>query len=228
MDYKGEFAGPAQRLVDQLRVARMRDDRLLGRRSGSPATTSRPSRSRSPPTTASSGSACTAWRSASVPRTSRRFGSCRSSGFRYEGLRRRYIHINGDWRDHFCFALTVDELPQGVLRRWLDGLAPEADAAVPAADRAKAAIPLRTVASPLTRFAGQPAGSLHRVVEGAREFRRGWSSSSATNEHAYRDPQPRGDPGFRDMPLVPLVPWDSRASTAASWWHLPRACGWST
>src|ERR1700712_1119778 len=66
-------------------------------------------------------------------------------GFRYEGLRRRYIHINGDWRDHFCFALTVDELPQGVLRRWLDGGAPESDAKVPAADRARAAIPLRVI-----------------------------------------------------------------------------------
>ena len=66
-------------------------------------------------------------------------------GFRYEGLRRRYIHINGDWRDHFCFALTVDELPQGVLRLWLYGNAPEADAAIPAADRAKAAIPLRVI-----------------------------------------------------------------------------------
>jgi ribosomal-protein-alanine N-acetyltransferase len=63
-------------------------------------------------------------------------------GFRYEGLRRRYIHINGDWRDHFCFALTVDELPTGVLRRWLDGKAPEKDATVPAADRAKASRPL--------------------------------------------------------------------------------------
>ncbi len=63
-------------------------------------------------------------------------------GFRYEGLRRRYIHINGDWRDHFCFALTVDELPAGVLRRWIDGKAPSADAAVPAADRARAARPM--------------------------------------------------------------------------------------
>ena len=63
-------------------------------------------------------------------------------GFRYEGLRRRYIHINGDWRDHFCFGLTVEELPQGVLRRWQDGKATRADAEVPAADRAKAARPL--------------------------------------------------------------------------------------
>ena len=63
-------------------------------------------------------------------------------GFRYEGLRRRYIHINGDWRDHFCFALTVDELPTGVLRRWLDGTVREEDAEIPAADRARAAAPL--------------------------------------------------------------------------------------
>lgn len=63
-------------------------------------------------------------------------------GFRYEGLRRRYIHINGDWRDHFCFALTVDEVPTGVLRRWLDGKAPADAAAIPEQDRARAARPL--------------------------------------------------------------------------------------
>lgn len=64
-------------------------------------------------------------------------------GFRYEGLRRRYIHINGDWRDHFCFALTVEELPQGVLRRWLDGRVPSGVGRVPEADRAIAKNPLR-------------------------------------------------------------------------------------
>ena len=56
-------------------------------------------------------------------------------GFRYEGLRRRYIHINGDWRDHFCFALTVEDVPTGVLRRWLDGRVPEGAGVVPPADR---------------------------------------------------------------------------------------------
>lgn len=64
-------------------------------------------------------------------------------GLRYEGLRRRYIHIDGDWRDHFCFAVTVDEVPQGVLRRWLDGKAIEADARVPVEDRARASLPLK-------------------------------------------------------------------------------------
>ena len=63
-------------------------------------------------------------------------------GFRYEGLRRRFIHINGDWRDHFCFALTVEEVPTGGLRRWKDGRVPAENAAIPADDRAKALRPL--------------------------------------------------------------------------------------
>jgi ribosomal-protein-alanine N-acetyltransferase len=64
-------------------------------------------------------------------------------GFRYEGLRRRFIHINGDWRDHFCFALTAEELPTGVLRRWKDGRVPAGVGSVPEADRVVAAQPLR-------------------------------------------------------------------------------------
>ena len=64
-------------------------------------------------------------------------------GFRYEGLRRRYIHINGAWRDHFCFALVVDEMPTGVLRRWLDGRVPVENAVIPAADRAAAMAGMR-------------------------------------------------------------------------------------
>ena len=64
-------------------------------------------------------------------------------GFRYEGLRRRFIHINGDWRDHFCFALTVEEIPEGVLRRWKDGRVPANIGTVPESDRHAAANPLR-------------------------------------------------------------------------------------
>jgi len=63
-------------------------------------------------------------------------------GFRYEGLRRRFIHINGDWRDHFCFALVAEELSQGVLRRWRDGRVPPDAAVVPAGDLAAATQPL--------------------------------------------------------------------------------------
>ncbi|MFH5824740.1 GNAT family N-acetyltransferase [Georgenia sp. AZ-5] len=39
-------------------------------------------------------------------------------GFRDEGLRRRLLHIQGDWRDHRSFALTAEEVPGGLLRRW--------------------------------------------------------------------------------------------------------------
>lgn len=40
-------------------------------------------------------------------------------GFRLEGTRERYIHIAGAWRDHLSYALTVEELPHGLLNRWL-------------------------------------------------------------------------------------------------------------
>jgi ribosomal-protein-alanine N-acetyltransferase len=40
-------------------------------------------------------------------------------GFRYEGVKQRYIHINGDWRDHYIFALTGEEVPEGILNRYL-------------------------------------------------------------------------------------------------------------
>ncbi len=56
-------------------------------------------------------------------------------GFRYEGLRRRYIHIDGDWRDHYSFALTREEVPQGVLARWVNGRVPPMAASIPASDR---------------------------------------------------------------------------------------------
>lgn len=64
-------------------------------------------------------------------------------GFRYEGLRRRFIHIDGDWRDHFAFALVAEEVPGGVLRRWREGRAPSGAATIPAADREAALTPLR-------------------------------------------------------------------------------------
>ncbi|WP_042412711.1 GNAT family N-acetyltransferase [Streptacidiphilus anmyonensis] len=38
--------------------------------------------------------------------------------FREEGLRPRYLHIDGGWRDHLVYALTADEVPEGMLARW--------------------------------------------------------------------------------------------------------------
>ena len=94
-----------------------------------------PPRSRSPPTSASTSCASTAWRSASVPRTGASLRVVEKLGFRYEGLRRRFIHIDGDWRDHYAFALVREDVPEGVLQRWVAGRAPQDAATVPPADR---------------------------------------------------------------------------------------------
>ena len=47
-------------------------------------------------------------------------------GFRDEGLRRGYLHIAGQWRDHRTFALTADEVPEGMLTRWRSQQSPRA------------------------------------------------------------------------------------------------------
>jgi ribosomal-protein-alanine N-acetyltransferase len=38
-------------------------------------------------------------------------------GFRPEGLRRNFLHVAGQWRDHLIFALTREEVPEGLLAR---------------------------------------------------------------------------------------------------------------
>jgi [ribosomal protein S5]-alanine N-acetyltransferase len=43
-------------------------------------------------------------------------------GLRYEGRRDRLLHIDGAWRDHLSFAITVEEVPNGLLRRWHETL----------------------------------------------------------------------------------------------------------
>lgn len=39
-------------------------------------------------------------------------------GFRREGLLRRYLDIDGDWRDHYTYALLAEDYPRGVLAQW--------------------------------------------------------------------------------------------------------------
>ncbi len=42
-------------------------------------------------------------------------------GFRFEGTKQRYIHINGAWRDHYVFAMTVEELNGSLTENWFEG-----------------------------------------------------------------------------------------------------------
>ena len=39
-------------------------------------------------------------------------------GLREEGMRERFLHIAGDWRDHRSFAVTAEDVPEGLLARW--------------------------------------------------------------------------------------------------------------
>lgn len=39
-------------------------------------------------------------------------------GFRLEGMRERYLHINGEWRDHLIYVANPEDFPDGVLNRW--------------------------------------------------------------------------------------------------------------
>ncbi len=46
-------------------------------------------------------------------------------GLRLEGLKQGYIHIANAWRDHYVFALTKEEVTEGVLSRWINGRVPK-------------------------------------------------------------------------------------------------------
>ncbi len=46
-------------------------------------------------------------------------------GFRDEGIRRRFLHIDGAWRDHRTFALTSEDLAgSSLVKRWRRGEQP--------------------------------------------------------------------------------------------------------
>jgi ribosomal-protein-alanine N-acetyltransferase len=40
-------------------------------------------------------------------------------GFRLEGRRERYMHVNGEWRDHEMFVLNAEDLTESVLAGYL-------------------------------------------------------------------------------------------------------------
>ena len=62
-------------------------------------------------------------------------------GFRDEGIRERYLNIGGVWADHRTFALTAEEVPEGLLARWRAVQAGVRTAAVESADSVGSADP---------------------------------------------------------------------------------------
>lgn len=41
------------------------------------------------------------------------------NGFRSEGLYKRYLNVDGAWRDHLCYAVTAEETDDGMVRKLL-------------------------------------------------------------------------------------------------------------
>jgi ribosomal-protein-alanine N-acetyltransferase len=39
-------------------------------------------------------------------------------GFRFEGERSSFLHIDGEWRDHLVYVMLDRDVPEGVLERW--------------------------------------------------------------------------------------------------------------
>ena len=53
------------------------------------------------------------------PENARSLRVVRKLGLREEGLHRRFLFIDGDWRDHLCFSVLREEVPGGVLAGYL-------------------------------------------------------------------------------------------------------------
>lgn len=45
----------------------------------------------------------------------------RKLGFRYEGVRKAYLHINGEWRDHLTYVMLAEERPFAGMVNQLSG-----------------------------------------------------------------------------------------------------------
>jgi len=52
-------------------------------------------------------------------------------GFTEEGLRRRFLHIDGGWRDHLAFSILAEDVPGGLVKR-LEAAAARGEFTLPA------------------------------------------------------------------------------------------------
>ena len=52
-----------------------------------------------------------------LPDNARSLAVVRKVGAHHEGLRERYMYVNGQWRDHVTFALLAEDAGQGFANR---------------------------------------------------------------------------------------------------------------
>ena len=52
-----------------------------------------------------------------LPDNARSLAVVRKVGAHHEGLRERYMYVNGQWRDHVTFALLAEDMGQGFAAR---------------------------------------------------------------------------------------------------------------
>ena len=114
-DLPGPPRRPGDRRRHRLGLPAGRPTSGTGSTARRPGSASCRRRSRWRSTTASTRCGCTASRSTSGPRTPPRCASSRSSGFRLEGERQQYLHIDGAWRDHLTYVVYAGDVPGGVL-----------------------------------------------------------------------------------------------------------------
>ncbi len=52
------------------------------------------------------------------PENDKSLAVVRKLGFRDEGMRERYMHVRGAWRDHRVFSLMAEDVPEGVVAHY--------------------------------------------------------------------------------------------------------------
>lgn len=57
-----------------------------------------------------------------LPDNARSLAVMRKLGARHEGLREKYMYVNGQWRDHETFSLLAEDMGEGFARRHAKGM----------------------------------------------------------------------------------------------------------
>ena len=67
---------------------------------------------------------CIAWKSTFLPENKRSRAVARKVGATLEGVRRAYMYVNDQWRDHESYVLMAEDAPNGFTARLMTGNSP--------------------------------------------------------------------------------------------------------